>query len=144
MTNILQQLLYCFTWSSNWMFLPINSISLSLNPWIFYHPLDNLFPSFNRFFVLFWMLWILVMVCKTGHVPHASRITTWGTLFRERPFSVSKEWVRSWSRVFLIIYHKTFAKKLQVVRPKSHGEGEKEQVNHIFQKVMSLNAYVIL
>ena len=42
-------------------------------------------------------------------------------------FSVSKESVRSWSHASLIIYHKTFAKKIKTVRPKSCQEGEKEK-----------------
>ena len=46
------------------------------------------------------------------HVPHVSRITTWGTTFMERHFSVSREWVRPWSNAFLITYQKTFTKKL--------------------------------
>ena len=58
---------------------------------------------------------------------HTSSITTWGTLFTERLFSVSKEWVRSWSHASLIIYYKTFAKKLKKVRPKSCREVEKDK-----------------
>ena len=139
MANVLeQQLSYCFTWSSNQLlnlnifsylfsqtFFFINSISLY--PWIFYHPLVNLFPSFWLFFVLFWMLWMLLTMYKPCYVPHAWRITTWGTRFTETLFSVSKEWARSWSHAFLIIYHKTFAKKFKAVRQKSWREGEKEQ-----------------
>ena len=135
MTNVLQQQIsYCFTWSRNRLlnlnifsflfpqaFLLINSISFCFNPWIFSHPLTNLF------LVLFWVLWMLVTVYKPCHVPHASRITTLGKLFKERLFSVSKESVRSWSHAFLIIYHKTFAKKLKAVRPKSCLEREKEK-----------------
>ena len=141
MTNVLQQQIsYCSTWSSNWLlnlnifsflfpqaFLLINSISLCFNPWIFSHLQANLFPSFWLFLVLFWVLWMLVTVYKPCHVPHASRITTSRKLFGERLFSVSKESVRSWSHAFLIIYHKTFTKKLKTVQPKSCWEGEKEK-----------------
>ena len=130
--------IYCFTWSSNQLlnlnisylfpqtFLLINSISLCFDPWIFCHPLANLFPSFCLFVVILWMLWMLVTVYKPCHVPRALEITTWEALFIERLFSVSKEWVRSWSHVFLIIY-KTFAKIHKAVRPKSCRKGEKEK-----------------
>ena len=140
MTKVLQQQLsYRFARSSNQLpnlnifsflfpqtFLLINSISLCFDPWIFCHPLANLFPSFWLFLVLFWMLWMLVTVFKPCHVLHASRIMTSETLFMEK-FSVSKESVRSWSHASLIIYHKTFAKKLKAVRPKSCREREKEK-----------------
>ena len=140
MTNVFQQQLLHFSkWSSNQLlnliifsflflqtFLFINSSSLCFNPWIFCHLLANLFPSFWLFLVLFWMLWMLVTVFKPCHVLHASRITTSETLFMEK-FSVSKESVRSWSHASLIIYHKTFAKKLKAVRPKSCREREKEK-----------------
>ena len=149
MTNALQQQLsYYFTWSSNQLpnlnifsfllrqtFLLINSISLCSVPWIFFYPLANSFPSFWLFLVLFWMLWMLVTVHKTCHVAHASRITTWGTLFMERLFSLSNESVRSWSHAVLIIYHKTFAKKLKAVRSKPCREREKEKEKHL-QSVM--------
>ena len=108
-------------------FLLINSISLCFDPWIFCHPLTNLLPSFWLFLVLFWVLWMLVTMFKPSHVPHASRITTSGTLFMERPFSVFKEWVSSWSHASLIVYDKTFPKKLQAVHPKYCWEGEKEK-----------------
>ena len=91
------------------------------------HWLGNLFPSLWLFLVLFWMLWMLVTVFKMSHMTHALGITTWGTLFTERLFSVSKEWVRSWSHGSLIIYDKTFAKKLNKVRPKSCREVEREK-----------------
>ena len=98
-------------------FLLINSISLCFDPWIFCHPLTNLFLSFLLFLVLLWML------------SYATRITNndFRNNFKEKLFSVSKEWVRSWSHPSLIIYHKTFAKKLKTVRPKSCREGEKEK-----------------
>ena len=103
MTNVLQQQLLCFfTWSMNQL------LNLNIFPFfiIFTYELDfsvlrstvwpaNLFLSFWLFLVLFWMLWMLVTVFNLCQVPHASRITTWGTLFTERLFSVSKEWVRS-------------------------------------------------
>ena len=60
---------------------------------------------------------MLVTVHKPCHVPHASRITTSGKIFTERPFSVSDEWVRSWSHAFLITFDKTLCKKLLVVFP---------------------------
>ena len=138
MTNVLQQqLLYFFTWSSNQL------LNLNIFLQIFYlstqffsvltlessaiHWLANLFPSFWLFLVLYWMLRMLVTMFKLCHVPHASRITTWGTLSTEIYFGVSKEWVRSWSHASLIIYHKTFVKKLKAARPKSYQEGEKEK-----------------
>ena len=134
MTNVLH-ILYYFTWSSNQLlnlnifsflflqtFLLINSISLLLmiesSASIHWQTgLTNLFPSFLLFLVLFWMLRMLVTVHKPCCVPHASRTTTSGTIFTERLFSVSKEWVRSWSHAFLITYDKTLTKKLLAVRP---------------------------
>ena len=68
--------------------------------------------SCELFLVLFWMVWMVITVHMLCHVPHTSRITTWGTIFTERHFNVFKEWVRSWSHVFLITYQKTFTKKL--------------------------------
>ena len=47
--------------------------------------------NFWLFLVLFWMLWMLVPVNKPRHVPHASQITTWGTIFTKIVFGVSKE-----------------------------------------------------
>ena len=140
MTNVFQQqLLYFFIWSSNQL-LNLNIFSffrlfdlltrfLSVLTLEAIHWLANFFPSFWQFLVLFWMLWMLVTVFKVTvcHVPHASRITTWGTLFTERFFSASKEWVRSWSHASLIIYHKMFGKMFKAVRPKSCREGEKEK-----------------
>ena len=38
---------------------------------------------FWPFLVHFWLLWILVTVHEPCLVPHASRITAWGTIFRE-------------------------------------------------------------
>ena len=79
--------------------------------------LTNLFPSFWLSLVLFWILWMLVTVHKQCHVPQVSRVTIWRTIFKERLFSLSKKWVRSWSQAFLIAYHKMLAKKLLAVRP---------------------------
>ena len=47
--------------------------------------------------------------CKQCHVPHASRITAWVTIFTKIFFGVFKEWVRSWSHPFLITNLKTSA-----------------------------------
>ena len=119
MTHVLQ-FLYCFPRSSNQILL-LNIVSfLFLQTFFSYQPdfslfwplnlilcliyllLANLFSSLWLFFVLFWMLWIMVTVLKLCHVPHASRITTWGTAFAEIFFVVSKVKVRSWSHPFLI------------------------------------------
>ena len=129
MKNVLQQqFLYRFTWSSNqflfwtpflsffffffWLqiLLFINSISLCFD-----HLLAKLFPSFRLFLVLFWILWTLVFMEKSCHVPRASWLTTSGTIFREIFFGVSKEWVRSWSHTVLISNLKTLAKNLLAV-----------------------------
>ena len=77
------------------------------------------------------MLWMLVIVHKPCHVPHMSRITTWGTAFTKKLCSLSKEWVRSWSHDFLITYDKKFPKKVKAVRPKSGQEGEKEKEQEV-------------
>ena len=82
--------------------------------------LTNLFPSFWLFLVLFWMLWMLVTVHKPCHVPHASRMKTSRTIFTERLFSVSKQWVRSWSHARWL---KSFWKSAQ----KKWREGKKEK-----------------
>ena len=119
MTHVLQ-FLYCFPRSSNQILL-LNIVSfLFLQTFFSYQPdfslfwplnlilcliyllLANLFSSLWLFFVLFWMLWIMVTVLKLCHVPHASRITTWGTAFAEIFFVVSKVKFRSWSHPFLI------------------------------------------
>ena len=94
-------------------FLFVLTIESSAIHWL--TGLINLFPSLWLFLVLLWMLWMLVTVHKPCHVPHASRITTSGTIFTERRFSVSKEWVRPWSHAFLITYDKTFTKKLLTI-----------------------------
>ena len=66
-------------------FLSALAIESSAIHWL--NGLSNLFLSFWLFLVVFWMLWMLVTV----HVPHASQITTWGTIFTERLFGVFKE-----------------------------------------------------
>ena len=98
-------------------FLLVNSIFLCFDPWIFCHPLTNLFPGSWLIHVIFWMLWMLVTVHKPCHVPHTSWIKAWGKIFIERLFSVSQWWVRSWSHAFLITYDKTLTKNLLAVRP---------------------------
>ena len=162
MTNVLQQqFLYCFTWSSNQLlnlnifsflflqtFLLINSISLCFDYWIFCQHsltgLTTLFSSFWFFLVLFWMLWILVAVHKLSHVTHASRKTTSRTIFKERLFSVSKEWVSSWSHAFLITYHKTLAKKLLAVRlEKVTRRKKRKKTRKAIAKLFTLNANAI-
>ena len=102
-----------FTYQLDFSVLTIES-SASIH-WL--TDLTNLFLSLSLFLVLFWIIWMLVTVHKPCHVPHASQITNWRTIFKERPFLVSKEWDRSWSRAFLIAYHKTFIKKFLAVRP---------------------------
>ena len=69
---------------------------------------------------------MLVAVHKLFHVPYASRIKTSGTIFTERHFSVSKEWLRSWSHAFLITYRKTFTKKLFGGPSRNSDEKEKK------------------
>ena len=142
MTNVLQQqLLYFFTWKSNQLlnlnifsflflqtFLLINSIYRFISVFTLkssaIHWLTCFRVSSRLFPVLFWMLWMLVTVHKLCHVPHTSRITTCGTIFMERHFSVSKEWVRSWSHAFIKRFHrlsqlimKRWLKSLLAVRP---------------------------
>ena len=86
-----------YHWFSIWSsflflqtFLLINSISVfwSLNLLSSTSYLANLFPKFWLFLLFFWMLWMLVTVNKPYHVPHSSRITTWGTIFMDVFFGV--------------------------------------------------------
>ena len=91
------------------------------------HWLNCFRVSSGLFLVLFWMLSMLVTIHELCHVPHASRITTCGTIFTKRHFSVSKEWVRSWSHTFLINYHKTLAKKLFGGPSRKSDEKEKKE-----------------
>ena len=81
--------------------------------------------SSGLFLVLSWMLWMLVTVHELCHVPHASRITTCGTVFTERHFSVSKKWMRSWSHT--LFGHKTFTKKLFGGPSRKSDEKEKKK-----------------
>ena len=89
--------------------------------------LTNFFPSFWLFLVLFWILWMLVTMDKPCHGPHTSRMTTWVTVFTRIRFSVSKKWVRSWSHVFVVTYHKTLPRKLLAVRPEKVTTKEKRR-----------------
>ena len=129
-----QQILYCFIWSTN-QFILLNiffsfssdfsayqfdcSLFWSLNLLSCASYLANLFPNFWLFLESFWLLWLLVTVNKPCHVPHALRVTTWGTIFTETPFGVSKEWVISWSHVSVVTNLDTFPKKFLAVRPKT-------------------------
>ena len=115
-----------FFYLSTW-FLSILTIESSDIHWL--TGLTKFFPSFWLFLVLFWMLWMLVTMHKSYHVPHVSRITTWGTIFTEKLFSVSKEWVRSWSHAFLINYDKTLTKRLFAVRPEKVTRKKKRKKN---------------
>ena len=140
MTNVLrQQLSYFFTWSSNHLlnlnisFFRLFYLStrlLSVLTLEAIHRFANLFRVSGCLLSFFRCCECCFPFLRRVICPHVSQITTWGTLFTERLFSVSTEWVRSWSHASLIIYHKTFAKKLKAVRPKScrEGEEEKEQV----------------
>ena len=83
------------------------------------------------------MLWMLVTVHKSCHVPHTPRITTWGTIFIKNFFSVSKEWIRSWSQAFLITNIKTLAKKLFDSRSiKSDEKRKKEKLEWKLQSFL--------
>ena len=96
--------------------------------------------SSGLFLVPFWMLWMLVTVYKLCHVPHALQITTWGTIFTKRNISVFKEWVRSWSRAFLIAYHKTLTKKPFGGRSRKNDEKEKKKKTK--QKLQARTKYL--
>ena len=122
-------------------FLSALTIESSAIHWL--TELTNLFPSFWLFLTLFWTLWMLVTVHKPYHVPHASRITIWGTIFMEIHFSVSKEWARSWSNAFLITYDKMFIKDLLAVRPVKVTRRKKRKKNRArktIAKLFALNA----
>ena len=130
-------ILYCFIWSSNllrifsFLFLPtcllIKSISLFFDTWIFCHLLANLFPSFWLFLVLFWMLWMLVTIHKSCHVPHTSWIVTLGVIFTKILFGVFKEWLRSWSHAFWITNLETLAKKILPAHPEKVARRKKKK-----------------
>ena len=78
---------------------------------------------------------------KVCHVLHASRLTTYGTIFLEIFFGVSKEWVKSWSHVFLISNLNIFPKKLLVVRPEKGTRREKKNKTRMaIAKLIALNA----
>ena len=74
---------------------------------------------------------MLVTVHNPCYVPHASRITTWITIFTEILFSVSNEWVRFWSHFFLINNPKTFIKKLLAVCPEKVTRSKNRKKNRI-------------
>ena len=98
-----QEFLYCFTWNSNLFlilnffsffflqtFLLINSTFLCFDLLSSSYYLATCVTCFRvsgacfwQFLVHFWLLWILVTVHEPCLVPHASRITAWGTIFRE-------------------------------------------------------------
>ena len=60
-------------------------------------------------------------------------------------FSVSKEWVRSWSHAFLITYQKTLTKKLLAVRPEkaTRSKKKKKKTRKATAKLFALNANAI-
>ena len=62
---------------------------------------------------------MVVTVNKLCYIQHTSRITTWGTIFTEIFFGVSKKWDRSWSHASVVTNLKTFTKKLLPVHPKT-------------------------
>ena len=131
MTHVLpQQLLYCFTWSSNQFlnstfylffffrvfylstqFLSVLTLESSTIHWL------TCFWVSGSFLCFFGCCKCWLRLHKPCHVPHESRITTWATIVKERPFSVSKEWVRSWSHAFLITNYKTLTKNLLAAIP---------------------------
>ena len=90
-------------------FLVINWFPFGFHPWIFCHTLLLTCFQVSGCFLCFyecckcWLMCISHVMC---HKSQMSQITTWATTFMVRLFSVSKEWVRSWSHVFLITYQK--------------------------------------
>ena len=137
MTRVLQQqFLYYFTRSSDQLlnlnvfsflflqtFLLLTLKSSAINCITYFR------VSRGLFFVLFWILWMLVTVKKLCHVPHALWITTSGTIFTERHFSMSKDWVRPWSHALYITYHKTFTRKYFGSPSRKSDEKEKKKKN---------------
>ena len=129
MTHVLQQqFLYCFTWSISQLLL-LKNFSFSsdfstsqLHFFFFFWSLNFLSCTSKltcfRISVLFWMLWMLVTVNKPCHVPHASQITTSGTIFTEIFLGVSKEWISSLLHASKVSNLKTFGKKLLPARQK--------------------------
>ena len=78
---------------------------------------------------------------KPYPVPHASQITTLGTIFTEIYFGVSKEGVRSWKHVFLVTKLKTLPKKLLAVRPEKVTRRKKrKKIEWQLQSFFALNA----
>ena len=123
-----------FSWSTWFRFVLILKSSVICS-------VPNLFSNFWLFLVLFWMLWRLVTVNKLCHVPHASRITTWETVFTKIFFAVSKEWVRSWSHASKVTNLKTLAKKLLAVPPKiALGIRKRERTRIAIPKRFALHA----
>ena len=64
---------------------------------------------------------------KPCHVPHASQITTLGTIFTEIFFGASKELGKSWSHTFLITNLEKFGKRLLVVSSEKIDANEKKK-----------------
>ena len=149
--------LYCFTWSSNQL------LNLNIFSFLFLHTfhLSTRFVSVltlksstihwltcfrvssGLFRVLFWMIWMLVTVHKLWHVPYASRISTYRTVFTERHFSVSMEWGKSSSYAFLMTYHKTLIKKtFLTVRPEkvTRRKKRRKKTRMAIAKLLALNA----
>ena len=115
MTNILQQqLLYCFVWSSNQLLFRL-----------FY--LSTQFLSVFNFSLIEFPASIDWLIGLTHWL--SELILAWRTIFKERVFSVSKKWVRSWSHAFLMVYQKTLTKKLLAVLLKRVTRRKKQQTN---------------
>ena len=93
-------------------FFSVLTLESSAIHWVTSFRVSNCF----FFFFFFRMLWTLGTVRKLFHLPYASRITISESTFTERLFSVSKEWIRSWSHTFLITYDKTLTNRLLAVR----------------------------
>ena len=77
------------------------------------------------------------------HVPRASRIRTWGTIFTGIFFSVFREWVLSWLHAFLINNLKTFAKKLLAVRPENVTRRKKRKTRMTIAKLLAFHTNAI-
>ena len=89
----------------------------------------------------FWMLRMLVTKNKPCHMPHASLITTWETIFTKILFGVSQEWVRSWSYASLVTDLRTFAKKLSAIRPKTLRRKRKRKRRKKERQLQSFSRY---
>ena len=81
------------------------------------------FLSLWLFLVLFRMLWMLL----TCHMPHASKIITCRKIFTELFYCVSKEWVRYWSHASLVTNLKFFFKNFQQSVQKHWRERERRK-----------------